>query len=112
MPGFPGLETALPLLYSAVHEGRLSIDDLVMRMRLNPMKIFGLPAQPDTWIEIDPQARWQIRSSDLKSRCGWTPFEGWQVRGQVRQVVIRNQVAYRDGVVLASPGSGKNLRPE
>jgi len=111
-PGFPGLETALPLLYSAVHEGRLSIDDLVMRMRLNPMKIFGLPAQPDTWIEIDPQARWQIRSSDLKSRCGWTPFEGWQVRGQVRQVVIRNQVAYRDGVVLASPGSGKNLRPE
>ena len=36
----------------------------------------------------------------------------YQVRGQVRQVVIRNQVAYRDGVVLASPGSGKNLRPE
>jgi len=30
----------------------------------------------------------------------------------VRQVVIRNQAVYREGVVLASPGSGRNLRPE
>jgi len=111
-PGFPGLETALPLLFNAVHEGRLTIDDLVARMVDNPRKIFNLPPQPDSWIEIDPQARWEIHAAELKSRCGWTPFEGWQVRGKLRLVAIRNQVVYRDGVVLASPGFGKNLRPE
>ena len=107
-PGFPGLETALPLFLNAVHAGRLTIDDLVTRMVHNPMKIFSLPAQPDTWIEVDPQAVWQIHASQLLSRCAWTPFEGEQVRGRVRRVVIRNQLAYQDGKVLAAPGSGKN----
>ena len=60
-PGFPGLETSLPLLLSAVAEGRLTIEDLVARCVTNPRRIFGLPAQPDTWVEVDPEARWEIR---------------------------------------------------
>jgi carbamoyl-phosphate synthase/aspartate carbamoyltransferase/dihydroorotase len=108
-PGFPGLETSLPLLLSAVAEGRLTIEDLVARCVTNPRRIFGLPAQPDTWVEVDPQARWEIRGADLQTRCAWTPFEGRQVQGRVLRVVLRGQDAFRDGQVLARPGTGRHL---
>ena len=55
-PGFPGLETALPLYLELVRDGLISIDGLIDRCLNNPKKIFGLPDQPDTWIEIDPDA--------------------------------------------------------
>ena len=109
-PGFPGLETALPLLLTAVYEGRLTIDDLILRMHNNPRRIFNLPEQPETWIEVDPQARWEIRAEEMYTRCGWTPFEGRTVRGRVQRVVLRGQEVFRDGQVLAQPGFGKNLR--
>jgi carbamoyl-phosphate synthase/aspartate carbamoyltransferase/dihydroorotase len=111
-PGFPGLETALPLLLTAVSEGRLTMDDLVARMVTNPRRIFGLLEQPDTWIEVDSDAAWDIRAADMFSRCGWTPFEGWRVRGRVRRVILRGQVAYENGKVLAAPGSGRDVRAE
>jgi carbamoyl-phosphate synthase/aspartate carbamoyltransferase/dihydroorotase len=110
-PGFPGLETALPLLLTAVQRGRLTLDDVLQRMVSNPRRIFNLPEQPDTWIEVDPEERWEIHASELHSRCGWTPFEGMQVHGRVRRVVLRGQEVYHDGEVLAAPGSGQNLRP-
>ena len=109
-PGFPGLETALPLLLTAVADGRLTMDDLVLRMVTNPRKIFNLLKQQQTWIEVDPGAKWVISARNLYSRCGWTPFEGWKVRGQVRRVVLRGQEVFRDGQVTANPGYGNNVR--
>ncbi len=109
-PGFPGLETALPLLLEGVHSGRMSLDDLIARTHTNPRRIFGLPEQPDTYIEVDPDTKWEIHAADSYTRCGWTPFEGRKVRGRVTRVVLRGQEAYRDGQVLAPPGSGRDLR--
>ncbi len=108
-PGFPGLETALPLLLTAVTERRLTTDDLVARLVTNPRRIFGLPAQADTWIEVDERVVWEIRAAEMQSRCGWTPFEGHRVRGRVRRVIWHGQEAYRDGLVLAAAGQGRNL---
>jgi carbamoyl-phosphate synthase/aspartate carbamoyltransferase/dihydroorotase len=109
-PGFPGLETALPLLFIAVQEGRLTLDQLVQRLYTNPRKIFALPEQPDTWIELDPDERWEISAAKTYTRCAWSPFEGWPVRGRLRRVVLRGQEAFKDGKVLAQPGTGVNLR--
>lgn len=109
-PGFPGLETALPLLLEGVDAGRMSLDGLVARTHTNPRRIFGLPEQPDTFIEIDPDAEWEIRAAECYTRCGWTPFEGRSVRGRVTRVVLRGQEAYHDGQVLAAPGRGRDLR--
>jgi dihydroorotase-like cyclic amidohydrolase len=111
-PGFPGLETALPLLLTAVAEGRLTLDDVVRRMVINPRRIFGLPEQPETWVDVDADAAWEIRAAGGHSRCGWTPFEGWRVRGRVRRVTLRGRIAYEDGAVLAPPGTGRNVRKE
>jgi carbamoyl-phosphate synthase/aspartate carbamoyltransferase/dihydroorotase len=109
-PGFPGLETALPLMLNAVHEGRLTLDDLVGRMVTAPRRIFHLPEQPDTRVEVSLDAKQEISAAGMFSRCGWTPFEGMQVVGAVREVVLRGETVYQDGKILAKPGSGKNIR--
>ncbi len=109
-PGFPGLETAIPLLLTAVHEGRLTVDQLIDKCYLNPSRIFHLPEQPETWVEVDEAAEYEVRASDHFSRCGWTPFEGRKVRGRIRRVVLRGRDAFRDGRVLAEPGYGRSVR--
>jgi carbamoyl-phosphate synthase/aspartate carbamoyltransferase/dihydroorotase len=109
-PGFPGLETALPLFLTAVADRRLSLEDLVNRISVHPRQIFQLPEQPETWIEVDLQDRWEIRASETFTRCGWTPFEGWKVRGRIRRVVLHGETAFADGRVVAEPGTGKDLR--
>ena len=109
-PGFPGLETALALYLTAVSEGRLSMDDLIKRMHANPRRIFNLPEQPETWIEVDPDLKWEIRADQTHTRCAWTPFEGWQVRGRTRSVMLRGNLAYQDGQILAKPGYGQDIR--
>jgi carbamoyl-phosphate synthase/aspartate carbamoyltransferase/dihydroorotase len=109
-PGFPGLETSLPLFLTAVHEGRLTLEGLVERCYTNPQRIFGLPVQPETWVEVDPDARWEIRANETVTRCGWTPFEGMSVFGRVTRVVLRGRDAFCDGRILSQPGTGHNIR--
>ncbi|NXU07837.1 PYR1 protein, partial [Buphagus erythrorhynchus] len=109
-PGYPGLETMLPLLLTAVSEGRLSVEDIVQRLYENPRKIFGLPPQEDTYVEVDLEHEWIIPSSTVFSKARWTPFEGMQVKGTVRRVVLRGEVAYIDGQVLVPPGYGQDVK--
>jgi carbamoyl-phosphate synthase/aspartate carbamoyltransferase/dihydroorotase len=109
-PGFPGLETALPLLLTAVSESRLTISDLITRMHTNPRRIFNLLEQPETWVEVDENAGYEIKAADQFTRCGWTPFEGWKVKGRVSRVVLRGREAYLDREILVHAGYGKNVR--
>jgi len=109
-PGFPGLETLLPLLLNAVSEKRLTLDDIIQKSVTNPRKIFNLPEQRETWIEVDETAEYEIKATDQFTKCNWTPFEGWKVKGKVRKVVLREQVAFEDGKILVEKGYGRNVR--
>ncbi|EGC36956.1 aspartate carbamoyltransferase [Dictyostelium purpureum] len=109
-PGFPGLETSLPLMLTAVHQGKITLEELVKKMHTNPIQIFNLPEQPDTYIEVDMDQEWVIPKKPLYSRCGWTPFEGLKVKGKVVKVVLRGQTAFIDGKILVEKGYGMNLR--
>jgi carbamoyl-phosphate synthase/aspartate carbamoyltransferase/dihydroorotase len=108
-PGFPGLETALSLMLTAVYERRISMDDLILRMHANPKRIFGLPDQAQTEIEVDTEAVWEVRAQEMHSRCGWSPYDGARLRGRVRKVTLRGQTVYEDGHVLSMPGYGIDL---
>jgi carbamoyl-phosphate synthase/aspartate carbamoyltransferase/dihydroorotase len=109
-PGFPGLETLLPLLLTAVSENRLTVEDIIQKSVINPRRIFSLPEQPETWVEVDEDAAYEIHAADLHSRCGWTPFEGWKVKGKVRKVVLRGKTAFEDGKIFVEAGYGRNVR--
>ena len=95
-PGVPGLETALPLMLTAVSEKRLSLERLVELMAVNPRRIYNLPEQANTWVEVDPDACWEIQNEGLYTRCGWTPFAGRQVTGRVTKVVLRSQTVFEN----------------
>ncbi|EDV38357.1 uncharacterized protein Dana_GF21836, isoform C [Drosophila ananassae] len=109
-PGFPGLETILPLLLQAVHEGRLTLEDIKRKFHRNPKTIFNLPEQPHTYVEVDLDEEWTIAGGEQKTKAGWTPFEGQKIKGRVHRVVLRGEVAFIDGQVLVKPGFGQNVR--
>uniref|UniRef100_A0A182Q907 Uncharacterized protein n=1 Tax=Anopheles farauti TaxID=69004 RepID=A0A182Q907_9DIPT len=109
-PGFPGLETILPLLLTAVADGRLTMDDLMSKFHTNPRRIFNLPEQPNTYVEIDMSEEWIIPDRPQHSKAHWTPFSGMRVKGCVHRVVLRGETAFVDGLVLVSPGYGQNVR--
>ncbi|KAM4694497.1 multifunctional protein CAD [Discoglossus pictus] len=109
-PGYPGLETMLPLLLTAVSDGRLTIDDIIKRLYDNPRRIFSLPVQENTYIEVDLEHEWTIPNQMQFTKSKWTPFEGMKVKGAVRRVVLRGEVAYIDGQVLVPAGYGQDVR--
>ena len=108
-PGVPGLETTLPLLLTAVADGRLSWERLIELTSENPARIFGLKRDERTCVEVDPDARYILDGSSLKTKCGWTPFEGMTMWGRLVKVYLRGALAYADGQVLAQPGFGRAL---
>ncbi|MEO8287601.1 MAG: amidohydrolase family protein [Chloroflexota bacterium] len=109
--GVPGLETSLPLMLTAVAAGRLSLDRLVEMMHDAPARLFHTGPQPDTYVDVDTDAEWTIETVGLQTKCGWTPFEGMSVTGAVKSVVLRGREVFRDGEILAKPGSGKLISP-
>jgi carbamoyl-phosphate synthase / aspartate carbamoyltransferase / dihydroorotase len=108
-PGFPGLETALPLYLALVETGVLTLDQLIEKTAYAPRRLFGLSEPPDSWVEVDLDEVWTVRGADLQTRARWSPFEGRRMRGRVVRVVVRGEDAYHQGQVLAQPGAGHNV---
>lgn len=108
--GVPGLETTLPLLLTAVHEGRLQIKDIKRLCHDNAMKIFNLPNQ-DSSIEVDLDEEYTVNNEDLFTKCAWSPFAGRKMHGRLKKVTIREAVVFEKEKILAKPGSGRVIKP-
>lgn len=107
--GVPGLETTLPLMGKAVQEGRISIERLIPMLSHHPQRIFGLLPPPDTYTLVDFSDQYRINAAEFRSACGWSPFDGWMVRGRVREVWIRGQKVFDGDRILAAPGFGQSV---
>ncbi|MEZ4623105.1 MAG: amidohydrolase family protein [Caldilineaceae bacterium] len=108
-PGVPGVETMLPLLLTAVHDGRLELGDIIERCVDAPRRIYGLPEQQDSYVDVDVDATFVVEPAQLYSNVKWTPFAGQELYGQVTQVVLRGVPVFVQGEILATPGSGEVL---
>lgn len=109
--GVPGLETTLPLLLTAASEGKLAIDDIIHLCHTNPAKIFNIPTDENTYIEVDETVTYNLSPENLHTKCGWSPFAGRRVKGKVKTVYLRGEKVFEDGKILAKPGSGKIISP-
>lgn len=78
--GVPGLETCLPLLLNAYHQGRISLEKIIHLTHDRPREIFGLPENND-WVIVDMNLEKKVREEDLETKCGWSPYAGWLLRG-------------------------------
>ncbi|MDF2460903.1 MAG: pyrC [Candidatus Saccharibacteria bacterium] len=105
--GVPGLETTLGLMLWAERDGRLGREKLIDLLSEGPRRVLGLEKQ-DATVEVEP-VEFKFSNEGLKTKCGWTPFEGMPGYGRVKRVVMRGETVYEDGEVLAKPGSGQLL---
>ncbi len=115
--GVPGIGSRLPILFSeGVSKGRISPSDFVRLSAANPARLFGLankgriaPGADADLALWDPTRRVTISNALLRHRIDYTPYEGLEVTGWPVMTLLRGQVAMRDGVVQAEPGSGRFL---
>ena len=101
--GVPGLETNLPLLLTLVNKGKISLEKVIELTSKNPRRIFKIPNQ-NSEVEIDLEEKYTISSKNLYTKCGWTPFEGMEVRGKVKRVKIRGKFVFKKDLVLGPHG--------
>jgi carbamoyl-phosphate synthase/aspartate carbamoyltransferase/dihydroorotase len=107
--GVPGLETTIPLLCTAVHEGRLTLERMIDLISVNPRRIFGIHYGDDTYTTLDVDAEYTVRRDSLHNLCRWSPFEGMPVRGKVIGVWLRGQQVYDGENILSAAGSGRKV---
>jgi carbamoyl-phosphate synthase/aspartate carbamoyltransferase/dihydroorotase len=101
--GVPGLETALPLMLTEVNKGRLSLERLIDMTSAAQARLFDIQLDNNTYTEVDMDAEWIIDSKNLYTKCGWTPFDGWKMKGKVHEVVLRGITVFKDGKVIGKP---------
>jgi dihydroorotase-like cyclic amidohydrolase len=89
--GMPGLETMLPLLLNAVHEGKLKIEDIIRLTNDGPKQIFGWKQDEDTYVELDMDEEYTIENTKLKTKCGWSPFDGKIMKGKIKKVFFHGK---------------------
>lgn len=97
--GLPGVQTSFMLLFSLVMSGQISLGRFCDLTSGNAAKIFRLPGkgtvqaghQADL-VVVDTQPSQIIQNSQMRSKCGWTPFHGHTVRGKITAVFTKGKL--------------------
>lgn len=116
-PGLPAIESMLPLLLTAVNQGRLGLERLFECASTNPAKVLGLYPRKGTikvesdadLVVVDLEKESMIRGKDSKAKTHWTPYEDWKVKGAPVATYVRGMETYVDGEIVGEPGQGRFL---
>ncbi len=97
--GIVGLETSLSLSLKLVHDGFLTMGNLVNKMAKNPAKIIGVnndikPGNIADLTIIDPEDIYEIDPGTFKSRSKNSPFSGIKVKGRAFLTMVNGKVVY------------------
>jgi carbamoyl-phosphate synthase / aspartate carbamoyltransferase len=99
-----GIADALPLLLTSVTEGKLTVDDIKLRLYDNPKEIFELHEQVTTSVEVEIDRPYTVPTSGA-----WSPFAGKTMRGSVQRVTLNGKTVCLDGEILPIPPLGKDM---
>ena len=118
--GFPGLSTRLPLMFTAVKEGKLDLALMVELICENPARIFGLypqkgvimPGSDADLVIIDPDKKGKIDKNKMFTKCRDSAlvYDGWEVYGQPEQTIVRGEVVFEHGDIKVEPGYGRIIK--
>jgi allantoinase len=111
--GIPSIETMLPIVLSeGVNKDRITMEKAVKVLSENPAKRFGLYPRKGRiavgadgdFVIVDLTMQKKVKASDLHYKVGWTPYEGWIMKGWPTETVVRGHVVAKDGQILAKEG--------
>lgn len=115
--GMPGVETSLALMLTAYNEGRIELPAIQKLMCENPaeiMKIAGRGKLKEGYyadvIVVDTEKEWIAGVDDtLESKCGWTPYENWKLKGKNIMTVVNGEIIYENGKINENVKKGKSV---
>lgn len=114
--GVPSIETMLPIVLSeGVNKKRITLQRAVKVLSENPAKRFGLypnkgriavGADAD-FVVVDLSIEKKVKATDLHYKVGWTPYEGWVLKGWPTVTIVRGRLVMKDGQIITKPGSAQ-----
>jgi len=113
--GMPGVQTIFPVMIDHVNNGKLTLNQLINLMCENPCRIFGIKNKgfikegydADLTI-VDMNKEVTITNDMIASKCGWTPFHNYKVKGFPIGTIINGILVMTDGKVIEE-SKGKPL---
>ncbi len=117
--GAPGIELRMNLMYSfGVAKGRMDINRFSVVTATNAAKHFGLYPRKGILqvgsdadiVVFDPRVNWTVRSELLHENCDYTPYEGFELKGKVRDVFLRGLHKVESGKIVNREMDGQYLK--
>jgi len=114
--GMPGVQTIFPVMLDHVNNEKLSLKQLINLMCENPCRIFGIKNKGyikegfDADLTIaDMNKEVVIKDEMIASKCGWTPFNNYKVKGFPVGTIVNGNLVMSDGEVV-SESKGQPLK--
>ena len=114
--GMPGVQTIFPVMLDHVNNGKLSLEQLIKLMCENPCRIFGI--QDKGYIKegfdadltiVDMNKEQTIKNEMMASKCGWTPFDNYKVKGFPVGTIVNGNLVMSEGNII-SKAKGQPLK--
>ena len=114
--GMPGVQTIFPVMLDHVNNGKLSLEQLIKLMCENPCRIFGI--QDKGYIKegfdadltiVDMNKEQIIKNEMMASKCGWTPFDNYKVKGFPVGTIVNGNLVMSEGKII-SKAKGQPLK--
>mgnify|MGYP001480999869 FL=1 len=114
--GMPGVQTLVPLMLNHVNNNKLTLNQFIKLVCENPCKIFGIKNKghikegydADLTI-IDMKKEQVIKNEMMASKCGWTPFNNYKVKGFPICVIVNGNIVMTDGKIVGK-ANGRPLK--
>ncbi|MFL2852759.1 MAG: dihydroorotase [Candidatus Pelagibacter sp.] len=114
--GMPGVQTIFPIMLNHVNNGKLTLEQLIKLMCENPCRIFGIKDKgyikegfdADLTI-VDMDKEQIIKNEMMASKCGWTPFDNYKVKGFPIGTIINGNIVMFEGKII-SKARGEPLK--
>ena len=104
--GMPTLQFSLVSIYELVHEGLLSIEQLVEKMCHAPAQLYQVhhrgfirPGYQADLVLLNPHHEWEVTTDCIESKCGWSPMEGRHYHAKVEKTFVNGDIVFADGKV-------------
>jgi len=117
--GIPGVEHRVELLFSeGVQKRNMSLNKFVELTSTNAAKIYGMFPQKGTIVVgsdadiviFDPEKKHTISAKTHRHNCDYSAYEGWQVTGKCKTVLLRGKIAVNNNKLIIDKGFGKFLK--
>jgi len=102
--GMPGVETSLPVMLTQAMQGKCTIAQVSNWMSTAVTKAYKIPNKgviapgyDADLVLVDLDNYRPVLREELQTKCGWSPFEGWQLTGWPIITIVGGNIVYERG---------------